>query len=82
MILAPRISPEGSTPVVVGRQVRAVVVVNAVWALDSVALLLSGWVAPNALGYTFVVAQALVVLVLAGAQYLGRQRSEVMEAAT
>jgi glucose uptake protein GlcU len=37
---------------------------NVLWALASIALLLSAAVAPSALGYAFVVAQAAVVLLL------------------
>jgi hypothetical protein len=53
----------------------AVIVLNAVWVLDSVLLLLSGRVAPTMLGTAFVLAQALVVLLFAEAQYLGLRRS-------
>lgn len=58
-----------------GAAVRAVVVVNALWVVESLALLVGGWVAPNALGHAFVVAQALAVAALAGAQQVGLQRS-------
>jgi hypothetical protein len=46
-----------------------VIVANALWAADSIVLLLSGWVAPTALGYGFVIAQAVVVAVFAEIQY-------------
>ncbi|NNM72293.1 hypothetical protein [Enterovirga aerilata] len=49
----------------------AIIVVNAVWVVDSFSLLLSGWVAPNALGTAFVAAQALAVGALAAAQAVG-----------
>ena len=49
----------------------AVIIINAIWALDSIVLLLTGWVAPNALGDAFVIAQALVVAAFAEAQYIG-----------
>ncbi|MDO9707426.1 hypothetical protein [Paracraurococcus lichenis] len=52
-----------------------VVVGNVLWALDSVLLLVSGWVAPTALGGVFVVAQALVVAVLAELEYAGLRRA-------
>ncbi len=41
--------------------VRTIVAANFLWAAASVLLLLSGWVAPNALGVAFVLAQAAVV---------------------
>jgi hypothetical protein len=53
----------------------AIIIVNALWAVDSIVLLVSGWVTPNALGYAFVIAQALVVAAFAEAQTIGlRQR--------
>ena len=51
-----------------------IIVANALWAAASVLLLASGWVAPNALGYLFVLAQAAVVVVLAELQYVGLRR--------
>jgi hypothetical protein len=41
--------------------VRTVILANVLWAAASVLVLLSGWVAPNALGVAFVLAQAAVV---------------------
>jgi hypothetical protein len=49
--------------------VRAVVVINLLWALDSVLLLLFGPVSPNGLGVAFVLAQAVVVLGFAAMQW-------------
>jgi hypothetical protein len=49
----------------------AVVAVNAAWAAESVGLLLSGWVAPTALGVAFVLAQAAVVAGFAVLQAAG-----------
>jgi hypothetical protein len=49
----------------------AVIIVNVLWAIDSLALLLTGWVEPNGLGVAFVVVQALAVLGLAALQYVG-----------
>jgi hypothetical protein len=59
----------------------AVIAVNALWAADSILLLLSGWVAPNALGHVFVAAQALVVLIFAELQYIGMRRFAATAAA-
>lgn len=53
---------------------------NALWALDSVLLLVSGWVAPTMLGGAFVVAQALVVALLAELEYTGLRRSAPLAA--
>jgi len=52
-----------------------VILINALWVAASIVLLLSGWVAPNALGTVFVIVQALAVAVFADLQYLGVRRS-------
>lgn len=49
----------------------AVVAINVLWALDSIALLASGAVAPTALGVAFVAFQAAVVAGFAVAQAYG-----------
>lgn len=53
----------------------AAIAVNALWTLDSLALLASGWVSPNLLGQAFVVMQAVAVGVFAELQYVGLRRS-------
>lgn len=52
-----------------------VIAINALWVLDSLVLLLSGWVTPNMLGYGFVLVQALAVGVFAELQFLGLRRA-------
>ena len=47
----------------------------AVWAVDCVALLFSGWIAPSGLGIAFVLMQAVVVAAFAELQVLGLRRS-------
>ena len=54
----------------------SVVILNALWTIDSVLLLFSGWVEPNAFGYAFVAAQAAVVGVFAAIEYSGLRRSQ------
>ena len=51
-----------------------VIACNIVWAAGSILLLVSGLVAPKLLGYTFVVAQAVVVALFAELQYVGLRR--------
>lgn len=51
-----------------------VIAINAIWVIESVILLLTGWVQPNALGYAFVSAQALVVGIFAELEWLGLRR--------
>lgn len=53
----------------------AVIGVNAVWAIDSVLLLFTGWVQPNLLGYAFVVGQAAFVAVMAELEIIGMRKS-------
>jgi hypothetical protein len=52
----------------------AIIAANAAWAAASIGLLLSGWIAPNALGIAFVVAQAAVVALLGELQYMALRR--------
>jgi glucose uptake protein GlcU len=53
----------------------AVIIANVIWAVDSIIVLLSGWVVPNALGYALIIFQALVVAAFAEIQYIGMRRS-------
>ena len=52
-----------------------VIVLNALWTVDSLLLLLTGWVAPTEVGYAFVIAQALGVAMFAGLEYLGLRKA-------
>jgi len=58
----------------------AVVIGNALWAADSILLLLSGWVTPTSAGYAFVILQALAVLMYAEFQFVGLRRSNAAAA--
>ena len=53
----------------------AVVLLNVLWAVDSLLLLLTGWVSPTELGSAFVVMQALGVAAFAALEYLGLRRA-------
>ena len=57
-----------------------IIALNVVWVVDSIVLLFTGWAAPNALGLTFVIAQAAFVLVLADFEYMGLKRSAAVVA--
>jgi hypothetical protein len=48
-----------------------VVTANALWAIDSVLLLFTGWVQPTGLGLAFVLVQALAVVILTWAEIGG-----------
>jgi len=56
------------------------VVCNALWAVDSVLVLLLGWIEPTVPGEVFVVGQAIIVAVLAELQFIGLRRSTLVEA--
>ena len=56
----------------------AVIAVNALWAAASLLLLVSGWIAPNALGHAFVIAQALLVALFGWLQYVALHRQAAM----
>jgi hypothetical protein len=58
----------------------AIVVVNALWAAESVLALLFGWLQPNSLGQWFVIAQALAVAVIAELQFIGLRRARTAAA--
>jgi hypothetical protein len=64
-----------SRPQVPKLLVMIVIAGNAAWTLASIALLLSGAVAPNLLGDIVVVAQAIATGVLAELQYIGLRKS-------
>lgn len=53
----------------------AVIVGNAVWTVDSLALLATSWIAPNTLGIAFIVMQAVAVGLFAELQFMGLRKS-------
>jgi hypothetical protein len=53
----------------------AVVVLNAIWVVDSLLVFVTGWLAPTLLGAVFIIAQAIFVGVLAELEYFGLRRS-------
>ena len=57
-----------------------IIAINALWVVGSFGLLLSGVVAPNALGIAFVVGQALAVAVFAELQFIGIRRADAVAA--
>ncbi len=52
----------------------AVVACNAIWAVDCVALLFTGWIDPSLLGAAFILMQAVVVAAFAELQVVGLRR--------
>lgn len=53
----------------------AVIVANAIWTIDSIVLLFTGWVQPNLLGTSFVAGQAAFVAVMVELEYIGLRKS-------
>ncbi len=53
--------------------VQVVIAGNVLWVLASVILPLSGWIAPNALGWTFLLLQAAIVTVFAWLEWTAIQ---------
>ncbi|WP_371231706.1 hypothetical protein ACAW63_03425 [Pseudomonas sp. QE6] len=56
----------------------AVIALNGLWVVESIALLVTGYVQPTTLGYAFVIGQALVVLLFAELEFFGLRRSAVL----
>lgn len=53
----------------------AVIVLNVAWVAASALLLVGDFVSPTVLGYAFVAAQGVAVLIFADLQYFGLRRS-------
>jgi hypothetical protein len=59
----------------------AVVLCNAAWAIDSILLLTTGWIAPSTLGYAFVIFQAVVVAAFCELQWMAMRRVTTLQTA-
>ena len=55
--------------------VRAAILLNVLWTIDSFLVLVTGWVAPTQLGSGLVIEQALGVAMLAALEYVGLRKS-------
>jgi hypothetical protein len=75
VIYSPGIAWLASRPALPGWVYATIVGLNAVWVLDSLLLLVSGWVAPTGLGIAFILAQAAAVAGFAVAQWIGLRQS-------
>ena len=62
-------------PVVPRATVLTIIGLNVAWVAASVWLLLGGRIQPNALGYAFIIAQAVAVALFAEIQYVGLRRA-------
>ncbi|MHA6491945.1 hypothetical protein ACX0MV_01705 [Pseudomonas borbori] len=54
----------------------AVLAINALWVIDSALLLVSGWLTPNLLGYSFIISQAVTVALFFELELIGLKRSQ------
>lgn len=66
----------GTRVVVSKGMIWAIILANMVWAIESILLLVGGWVSPTTLGTAFIIAQALVVAGFAEAQWIGLRKSQ------
>ncbi len=65
----------GAKPAMPSAAVWAVIAINALWVIESAALLLLGWVQPTALGTGFIIAQAVVVALFVELQFVALRRA-------
>ncbi len=70
----------GTRPTVMRFAVWIVILANVLWSIESIVLLMTGWVSPTSLGYAFVIFQSAVVLAFAVLQFIGLQRYKALEA--
>ena len=61
--------------------VYAVIGINLIWIIDSIAILLTGWFAPTGLGIAFVLAQAAAVAIVTELEVIGFRRSSAQAGA-
>lgn len=54
--------------------VRVIILGNVVWVVGSILLTVPGWIAPNALGIGFIVAQAFAVALLTALEHVATMR--------
>lgn len=59
----------------------ALVAFNAVWAIESFAIMALGWVQPTQLGVGFIAVQAVAALIVGDLQYIVLRRAKRTEAA-
>jgi hypothetical protein len=69
----------GTRPRVHRPLVFVVIVVNALWAVDSVLMLFTRWVETTPIGELFVIGQAVVVAAIAEIEFIGLRRSTLVE---
>ena len=65
----------GTRPSMPKALVAVVIAGNAAWAVGSIALMFSGWVTPNLLGYGFIALHAITTGVFGELQYTGLRKS-------
>jgi hypothetical protein len=69
----------GTRPRVHRSLVIVVIVLNALWAVDSVLMLLTRWVETTPIGEFFVIGHAVIVATIAELEFIGLRRSTLVE---
>jgi hypothetical protein len=69
----------GTRPRVHRSLVFALIVINALWAVDSVLMLLIRWVETTPLGELVVIGHAVIIAAIAEAEFVGLRRSTLVE---
>ena len=69
----------GTRPRVHRSLVFVVIVLNALWAVDSVLLLVTRWVETTSLGELFVIGHAVIIAAIAEVEFIGLRRSTLVE---
>lgn len=69
-----------SRPEAMVAAVWAIIAANGGWVVACIAVLFTGWIAPTPLGVAFVIAQAVVVAVLAEIQFIALRRQPAIAA--
>jgi predicted tellurium resistance membrane protein TerC len=80
LIFAAAVAYVGTRRELLWRAVWTIVVLNALWAVESVLALVAGRLEPDALGRSFIVAQAVAVAVIVELQIIGLRRAKSVQA--
>jgi hypothetical protein len=70
----------GARPYLLRPAVWAIVLLNALWAIESLLALAFGWLEPNLPGRVFIIGQAIAVAVIAELQFVGLRRARQVTA--
>ncbi|WP_029007517.1 hypothetical protein [Azospirillum halopraeferens] len=77
LLLAALLAYLGTRSAVSRRVVVALIVGDLLWVVDSIALLLTGWIAPTDAGIAFMIGQAAAVACFAELKIIGLRRATI-----